>query len=169
MPHSAPNSSQHVNPSDNHQSSATTEHTQPPPFLPHPHWRAASHLRATLPVPPSRLITPFTSTITSSSSYLADSLNVYEGRFARNGDGLRLFCGWCCAQELAGRTSRRRRRKSPRRRPRRDTDDSGGTPSFGDFALHDLRAGEVVLACEWDDGSAVHSLPALLKTTGMFP
>ena len=51
-----------------------------------------------------------------------------------------------------------------------DTDNSGGTLSFGVFALHDLRAGEeVVLAWGWDDGNAVHSLRALLKTPGMFP
>jgi len=36
------------------------------------------------------------------------------------GVGLTLFCGRCCAQELAGRrTSRRKRRKGPRRPPRR--------------------------------------------------
>jgi hypothetical protein len=46
-----------------------------------------------------------------------------------------------------------------------DMDNSGGTHSFGVFALHDLRAGEeVVLAWEWDDGNAVHSLPVRLKT-----
>ena len=51
-----------------------------------------------------------------------------------------------------------------------DTDNSGGTLSFCLFALHDLRAGEeVVLVWERDDGNAVHSLPVLLKTRGMFP
>jgi hypothetical protein len=79
------------------------------------------------------------------------------------GVDLTLFCGQCCAQELAGRrTPRRRRRKRPptttkanpsgngkERAIYPDTDNSGGTLSFGAFALHDLRAGEeVVLAWE---------------------
>jgi len=93
------------------------------------HTRAASHLRAAHhPVPASRLITPFTSTRTPSSFYLADPLNVYahlgiprpyvylvgprsvlhskrgsQGDLCGTGVGLTLFCGWCCAQELAGR------------------------------------------------------------------
>jgi len=114
--------------------------THPPPFLSHPHRRAASHLRAAHhPVPASRLITPFTSTRTPSSFYLADPLNVYahlgiprpyvylvgprsvlhskrgsQDDLCGTGVGLTLFCGRCCAQELAGRwTSRRRRRKRP--------------------------------------------------------
>ncbi|KAF8958760.1 hypothetical protein BDZ97DRAFT_1923380 [Flammula alnicola] len=49
-------------------------------------------------------------------------------------------------------------------------DDTGSTLSFGVFALRDLRAGEeVVLGWEWDDGNAVHSLRALLKTPGIIP
>lgn len=42
--------------------------------------------------------------------------------------------------------------------------------SFGVFALRDLKANEeVVLGWEWDDGNAVHCLPALLSTPEMFP
>ncbi|PPQ81601.1 hypothetical protein CVT25_013393 [Psilocybe cyanescens] len=50
-----------------------------------------------------------------------------------------------------------------------DTDDDGTTLTFGVFATRDLRAGEeVVLGWEWDDGNAVHSLPALLSAPGTF-
>src|SRR6266567_4882843 len=46
--------------------------------------------------------------------------------------------------------------------------DSSGSPLS--FALCGLRvAEELVLGWEWDDRNAVHSLPALLKTPGMFP
>lgn len=41
--------------------------------------------------------------------------------------------------------------------------------SFGVFALRDLKANEeVVLGWEWDDGNAVHHLPAIIETPGMF-
>ncbi|KAI6006210.1 hypothetical protein F5J12DRAFT_721138 [Pisolithus orientalis] len=43
------------------------------------------------------------------------------------------------------------------------------TLSFGLFALRDLRADEeIVLGWEWDDGHAVHMLPALIESPGMF-
>lgn len=43
------------------------------------------------------------------------------------------------------------------------------TLSFGLFALRDLRAEEeIVLGWEWDDGHAVHMLPALIESPGMF-
>jgi hypothetical protein len=41
--------------------------------------------------------------------------------------------------------------------------------SFAVFALRDLKQGEeVVLGWEWDDGNAVHALPALIKTPHLF-
>jgi len=44
------------------------------------------------------------------------------------------------------------------------------TLGFGVFALRDLKVGEeIVLGWEWDDGNAVHTLPALLNTPRMFP
>lgn len=44
------------------------------------------------------------------------------------------------------------------------------TLHFGIFATRDLKPGEeVVLGWEWDDGSAVHVLPALIRNPGMFP
>lgn len=46
-------------------------------------------------------------------------------------------------------------------------DESGegaGTLGFAIFALRDLKAQEeVVLGWEWDDGSVVHKLPALIE------
>lgn len=49
-----------------------------------------------------------------------------------------------------------------------DNEDST-TLSFGLFALRDLRADEeIVLGWEWDDGHAVHMLPALIESPGMF-
>lgn len=44
------------------------------------------------------------------------------------------------------------------------------TLAFGVFAVRDLKANEeVVLGWEWDDGHAVHSLPALLECPNLFP
>jgi len=44
------------------------------------------------------------------------------------------------------------------------------TIGFGVFALRDLKVvEEIVLGWEWDDGNAVHTLPALLKTPHTFP
>jgi hypothetical protein len=41
--------------------------------------------------------------------------------------------------------------------------------TFGVFALHDIKANEeVVLGWEWDDGNAVHHLPALIETPHLF-
>ena len=40
---------------------------------------------------------------------------------------------------------------------------------FGIFAKRDLKAGEeVVLSWEWDDGSVVHELPAIIEDPGAF-
>lgn len=51
-----------------------------------------------------------------------------------------------------------------------DVSDSDSTTlSFALFALRDLRADEeIVLGWEWDDGHAVHRLPALIESPGMF-
>jgi hypothetical protein len=43
------------------------------------------------------------------------------------------------------------------------------TLTFGVFALRDIKANEeVVLGWEWDDGNAVHHLPALIETPHLF-
>ncbi|KIJ61715.1 hypothetical protein HYDPIDRAFT_31047 [Hydnomerulius pinastri MD-312] len=50
-----------------------------------------------------------------------------------------------------------------------DSDTDPTTLSFALFALRDLRADEeIVLGWEWDDGHAVHMLPALMESPGMF-
>ncbi|KAF8553875.1 hypothetical protein OG21DRAFT_1184758 [Imleria badia] len=50
-----------------------------------------------------------------------------------------------------------------------DPDADPTTLSFALFALRDLRADEeIVLGWEWDDGHAVHMLPALMESPGMF-
>ncbi len=66
---------------------------------------------------------------------------------------------------------RRNRRKAEKARADETEDeDDDTTLGFAVFALRDLKEGEeVVLGWEWDDGHAIHRLPALLKTPGMFP
>jgi uncharacterized protein len=41
--------------------------------------------------------------------------------------------------------------------------------TFGVFALRDIKVNEeVVLGWEWDDGNAVHHLPALIESPHLF-
>ncbi|TFK73799.1 hypothetical protein BDN72DRAFT_134269 [Pluteus cervinus] len=138
------------------------------------------------PVPSDHYITPFTSTITPTSAYLADPLNSYahlgmpkpfvhlvgppldvaldarlsgnKSRFVRSG----------CKPNAVLRPVLCPRPNSPLLDANGDR--SKETLSFGVFALRDLKANEeVVLGWEWDDGNAVHSLPALIETPHMFP
>ena len=132
-------------------------------------------VHATQPISSDHLITPYLSRITPSTSYLADPLNAYahlgmpkpfvhlmgpplgvaldarqvgnEGRFVRSG---------CRPNAVL--------------RPVLCEQKGEETLGFGVFALRDLKVGEeIVLGWEWDDGNAVHTLPALLKTPHMFP
>lgn len=53
-----------------------------------------------------------------------------------------------------------------------DTNDDACEPTlaFAVYVLHDLNAGEeAVHRWEWDDGNAVHGLPALFKIPHLFP
>jgi hypothetical protein len=133
-------------------------------------------LHTTSPLPPNTLITPYTSTITPSSTYLADPLNAYahlgmpkpfvhllggdlgvaldarvtggKGRWVRSG---------CWPNSVL--------------RPFvcKDDDNEGERLGFGVFALRALGKGEeVVLGWEWDDGSVVHTLPALIEDPSAF-
>ncbi|KAG1807175.1 uncharacterized protein BJ212DRAFT_1282445 [Suillus subaureus] len=151
-------------------------------------------LHTTTPVPSSSYIAPFTCAITPSASYLADPLNAYahlgmpkpfvhlmgppldvaldarvvgdEGRFARNG----------CRPNAVLRPllcpkakDERERRESGKKKENDNTDSDEETLTFGVFALRDLKANEeVVLGWEWDDGNAVHSLPALIESPHLF-
>ncbi|KAG1838583.1 hypothetical protein DFJ58DRAFT_733750 [Suillus subalutaceus] len=105
-----------------------------------------------------------------------------EGRFARNGCRpnavLRpLLCSKAKNESKASESSekegeesvRRERRESGKNKKNDNTDSDEETLAFGVFALRDLKANEeVVLGWEWDDGNAVHSLPALIESPHLF-
>jgi uncharacterized protein len=138
-------------------------------------------LHTTSSVPAAHFLAPFTSTITSSAAYLADPLNGYphlgapkpfvhligppldlaldarqagnEARWARNG------CRPNAVLKPVLCPEERHKRADPET-----------TLGFGVFALRDLAAGEeIVLGWEWDDGNAIHALPALVRNQDMFP
>ena len=140
------------------------------------------------PISSSKFITPYTSTIIPSSAYLSDPLNAYahhgmpkpfvhlfgppldvaldaritgnEARFVRSG----------CRPNAVLRPMICPRAKAtdqcdPSSSKCRDSE----TLTFGVFALRDIKANEeVVLGWEWDDGNAVHHLPALIEAPHMF-
>ena len=149
-------------------------HVRPPSFA----------LHTAQPVPRSAMITPYPSTIIPSSAYLSDPLNAYahlgmpkpfvhligppldlaldsritggEARFARSG----------CRPNAVLRPMICNRPKD-----RKKSTGSDGEPgiSFGVFALRDMKANEeVVLGWEWDDGHAVHHLPTLIESPGLY-
>jgi hypothetical protein len=138
------------------------------------------------PISSSKLITPYTSTIIPSSAYLSDPLNAYahhgmpkpfvhlfgppldvaldaritgnEARFVRSG----------CRPNAVLRPMicKTTEEQDPSSSKTRDSD----MLTFGVFALRDIKANEeVVLGWEWDDGNAVHHLPALIEAPHMFP
>ena len=157
----------------------------PHPTCTNPHVRPPSFsLHTAQPVPRSTMITPYPSTILSSSTYLSDPLNAYaylgmpkpfvhligppldlaldsritgsEARFARSG----------CRPNAVLRPMICNRTRDRKNNPSRD-EESG--ISFGVFALRDIKANEeVVLGWEWDDGHAVHHLPTLIESPGIY-
>ena len=172
---------------------STVLHPLPPSFLsqsPHsvcsnPHVRPPSFaLHTAQPVPRSAIITPYPSTIIPSSTYLSDPLNAYahlgmpkpfvhligppldlaldsritggEARFARSGCRPNaVLRPMICDQ--------------PKARKEGAGSDDGPGISFGVFALRDMKANEeVVLGWEWDDGHAVHHLPTLIESPGLY-
>lgn len=158
----------------------TTPHTtiHPLPAPPTSILPPSYTLHTTHPVPAAALIAPYTSTITPSATYLADPLNAYAHLSMPKpfvhllGHPLDLSLD----ARLAGGDARWARsgcRPNAVLRPVLCTDagqEEGETLSFGVFALRDLSAHEeVVLGWEWDDGSAVHSLPALIQNPHSFP
>jgi uncharacterized protein len=148
------------------QSPHSTASILPPSYSPH-----TAH-----PIASSSLITPYTSTVTSSSASLSDPLSAYAGlgvpkpcvhlfgpldvavdarisgsqsRFARNG----------CRPNAVLR---------PVVCPHEDTDEL--TLELALLALRDLKANEeVFLGWEWDDNLAIHQLPAVISSPHMFP
>ncbi|KAF9473653.1 hypothetical protein BDN70DRAFT_816926, partial [Pholiota conissans] len=74
------------------------------------------------------------------------------------------------AKEDADETESETEAESERIRDEKRKEDDETTLGFAVFAARDLSAGEeVVLGWEWDDGHAVHRLPALLRAPNMFP
>ncbi len=144
-------------------------------------------MHTTQSIPSSKFITPYTSTIIPSSAYLSDPLNAYahhgmpkpfvhlfgppldvaldaritgnEARFLRSG----------CRPNAVLRPV-----ICPRAKGNDDhaSSSKGGDSemlTFGVFALRDIKANEeVVLGWEWDDGNAIHHLPALIETPHLF-
>jgi hypothetical protein len=140
----------------------------------------AFSLHTTQAISSQSFITPFRSCITPSSTYLADPLNAYahlgmpkpfvhllgppldvaldarivgnHGRFAR----------WGCKPNAVLRPILCEHGS-------KETDDES-TLGFGVFATKDMKANEeIILGWEWDDGNAIHLLPALLEAPDIFP
>ncbi|KAI9058584.1 hypothetical protein FKP32DRAFT_1658622 [Trametes sanguinea] len=138
-------------------------------------------VHATQPIPSSKLIAPYPSTIISTAAYLSDPLNAYahlgmpkpfvhligppldvaldaritgdQSRFVRSG----------CRPNAVIRPVICHSTKKPTSNPE-------DMLSFGIFALRDLKPNEeVVLGWEWDDGNVVHHLPALIESPFAFP
>lgn len=136
-------------------------------------------VRTTQPIPSSSLIAPYTSTIIPSTVYLSDPLNSYahlgmpkpfvhlmgppldlalDARLA--GNGTRFVRSGCRPNAVLRPMLCSRSRKTPSHDCPPDD-----TLTFGVFALRDLKAHEeVVLGWEWDDGSVIHHLPALIDS-----
>ncbi|KAL0952277.1 hypothetical protein HGRIS_006567 [Hohenbuehelia grisea] len=134
-------------------------------------------LHATSPIPSEHFIAPYTSTITPSASYLSDPLNAYAhiGMPKPFVHLLQPPFDFALDSRITGNQSRFARsgcRPNAVLRPVLCA--RGGQQeeslSFGVFALRDIHAHEeVVLGWEWDDGNAVHSLPALIEAPNTFP
>ena len=141
-------------------------------------------VRTTQPITSSSFIAPYTSTIIPSTVYLSDPLNSYahlgipkpfvhlmgppldlalDARLA--GNGTRFVRSGCRPNAvLRPMLCRRTHRGAAAGQPPDDD-----TLSFGVFALRDLKAHEeVVLGWEWDDGSVIHHLPALIDSPQLF-
>lgn len=134
-------------------------------------------LHTTSSIPTNSPISPYTSTITPSSTYLADPLNAYAHLGMPKpfvhlmGPPLDLALDARIAGNMA-RFVRSGCWPNAVLRPvlcHQKEDKDNSSISFAVFALRDLKQGEeVVLGWEWDDGNAVHALPALIQTPHLF-
>ena len=144
-------------------------------------------MHTTQSIPSSKFITPYTSTIIPSSAYLSDPLNAYahhgmpkpfvhlfgppldvaldaritgsEARFVRSG----------CRPNAVLRPMICPRAKGNEENGASSKCNDPETLTFGVFALREIKANEeVILGWEWDDGNAVHHLPALIETPHLF-
>lgn len=147
----------------------------------HPHLiRPPSYaLHTTSPIPSSSFITPYPSTITPSSTYLSDPLNAYA-HLGMPKPFVHLVGGpydLTLDARVTGSESRWVRsgcRPNSVLRPvlckDKDRADDAEMLTFGVFALRDLKANEeIILGWEWDDGNAIHALPALIQNPHTFP
>lgn len=166
-----------------HQPSPTTLRQIPPVALAHPSLSLFSNpavrpptyaVHTAAPVPSHHFIAPFTSSITPSSSYLADPLNAYA-HLGMPKPFVHLIgppLDVALDARITGDNSRFVRsgcRPNAVLRPVLCPRDNHSSLTFGVFALRDLKANEeVVLGWEWDDGNAVHSLPALIEAPHTF-
>lgn len=141
-------------------------------------------VRTTQPIPSSALIAPYTSTIIPSTVYLSDPLNSYahlgmpkpfvhlmgppldlalDARLA--GNGARFVRSGCRPNAVLRPMLCKQAKAADLRGPAIPDD----TLTFGVFALRDLKAHEeIVLGWEWDDGSVIHQLPALINSPHAF-
>ncbi|KAF8627262.1 hypothetical protein AX15_004454 [Amanita polypyramis BW_CC] len=124
-------------------------------------------------IPSDHLITPYTSTIAPSSSYLSDPLNSYA-HLGMPKPFVHLIgppLDVSLDSRTAGNSARFVRngcRPNAVLRPFLCKNKSESL-SFGVFALRDIKVNEeVVLGWEWDDGHVVHNLPALVETPHTF-
>jgi hypothetical protein len=137
------------------------------------------------PVPRAKMITPYHSTIIPSSAYLSDTLNSYahlgmpkpfvhligppldlalDSRIT--GDNSRFVRSGCKPNAILRPMICSKSQENERNSRSEEGRDTMG---FGVFALRDLKANEeVVLGWEWDDGHAVHNLPALIESPHSF-
>ncbi|KAH9030390.1 hypothetical protein EDB84DRAFT_1562568 [Lactarius hengduanensis] len=144
--------------------------------------------RAAQPIPSSKFITPFASTIIPSSSYFSDPLNAYahhgmpkpfvhlfgppldvalDARIT--GDEARFVRSGCRPNAVLRPTICSPTKGTDQRDPLSSKCRDSETLTFGVFALRDVKANEeVVLGWEWDDGSVVHHLPVLIEAPHMF-
>lgn len=137
-------------------------------------------IHATQPIPHSKFIAPYPSTVISTAAYLSDPLNAYahlgmpkpyvhligppldvalDARFT--GDQSRFMRSGCRPNAVIRPVLCHSKKQSP-------TEEE--SLSFGIFALRDLKPNEeIVLGWEWDDGNVVHHLPALIDSPFSFP
>ncbi|KAH7882104.1 hypothetical protein F5I97DRAFT_1939572 [Phlebopus sp. FC_14] len=178
-----------LNPPRTHPYLITSNTNFPDPMAPDP---SDSKLEAPT-IPAATLLAPYTASIVPTSAYLADPLNGYA-HLGMGKPQVRLVGGgWGVGVDArqGGFESESREKERKARWARcgcwpnavmrpvicppdsddatSDSDTDPTTLSFALFALRDLRADEeIVLGWEWDDGHAVHMLPALMESPGMF-
>jgi uncharacterized protein len=151
-------------------SSNTNVNVRPPSYT----------VQTTQPIPSEAFIAPYTSTIIPSTVYLSDPLNSYA-HLGMPKPFVHLMgppLDVALDARLTGNSSRFVRsgcKPNAVLRPVLCQRSAETGPleeealTFGVFALRDLKANEeVVLGWEWDDGSVIHHLPALIDCPHLF-